>query len=36
MERAGEAAGGRVVAAHLVGLCCVGGWRKRGFSYVGS
>jgi hypothetical protein len=28
MEREGEAAGGRVAAAHLVCLCCGGGWRK--------
>ena len=28
MEREGEAAGSRVVAAHLVCLCCGGGWRK--------
>ena len=28
MEREDEAAGGRVVAAHLVCLCCGGGWRK--------
>jgi hypothetical protein len=28
MEREGKAAGGRVVAAHLVCLCCGGGWRK--------
>jgi len=28
MEREGEATGGRVVAAHLVCLCCGGSWRK--------
>jgi hypothetical protein len=28
MEREGEAAGGRVVATHLVCLCYGGGWRK--------
>jgi hypothetical protein len=28
MEREDEAAGGRVVAAHLVCLCCGGGWRN--------
>jgi hypothetical protein len=27
MEREGEAAGGRVAAAHLVCSCCGGGWK---------
>jgi hypothetical protein len=27
MEKEGEATGGRVAAAHLVCLCCGGGWK---------
>ena len=34
MEREGEAAGGRVVAAHLVCLCCGGGWRTHWFGRI--
>ena len=31
MEREGEAAGGRVTSAHLVCLCCGGGWKASSF-----